>query len=267
MKLKVGDKVRMKDDHSITGVVESVPGMKEYDDYCFGNADKGFVLKDGRWEYQKYWELIPESLKDVSIKLRVTPEQSRKVQETCFKHGVYWCNGDKEVLKTDKTFLYINEGILEYGGTEYFFNEQENTEVTYQEFMDRWGEEEETFTYTYPVFSLEDQSSFKRIKEISINLDGFSGGINTLQTNKWEDVMSFKKVTNFIKGMKQPLKTLYQLEWVGIKDDEYMPTREGIAEMDHYNFMKEAGLVKEKTFAEYATAELKRRKKAEKEEE
>jgi hypothetical protein len=35
--------------------------------------------------------------------------------------------------------------------------------------------------------------------------------------------------------------------------------------MNHYNFMKEAGLVTEKTFAEYAMAELKRRKKAEKE--
>jgi hypothetical protein len=229
MKFKKGDKVRMKDDHSKTDVVESVPGVEEYDKQGFSSADEGFVLKENSWERQEDWELIPESLKDVAIKIRVTPEQSRKVQEMCFKHGVYWCGGDSDVELTDKPFLFIDDGEISFETNENSFNNYKNTEVTYQEFMDRWGEEES-----------KEWEHFK------------------------EDVMSFKKLTNFIKGMKQPLKTFYQLEWIEIGDDEYMPTDEGIEAMNHYNFMKEAGLITEKTFAEYAVVELRRRKIAEK---
>jgi hypothetical protein len=120
--------------------------------------------------------------------------------------------------------------------------------------------EEKNDSWTITTFSSEDLSKLeapKQIKSITVNLSE-----NSLQ-NKKEGTMSLKPLTNFIKRMNEPLKTLYRLEWIDIRDDKYVPTADGIDEMDNYMFMKEAGLVKEKTFAEYATAELNRRKKAE----
>lgn len=44
--------------------------------------------------------------------MRVTPEQSKKVQEICFRNGVYWYNihnKDKVIVYSD--YLYIDEYI------------------------------------------------------------------------------------------------------------------------------------------------------------
>ena len=46
-----------------------------------------------------------------NIKMRVTPEQSKKVQEICFANGVCWRSGEEVVLSIDKPFLFIDEYI------------------------------------------------------------------------------------------------------------------------------------------------------------
>ena len=49
------------------------------------------------------------------IKLKVTPEQSRKVQKICFSKGIVWGAGDT-VHYTDASYLYITNGrSLTYG--------------------------------------------------------------------------------------------------------------------------------------------------------
>ena len=42
-----------------------------------------------------------------NIKMRVTPEQSAKVQEICFKNGIFWGNGEKEIKYENGVFLFI----------------------------------------------------------------------------------------------------------------------------------------------------------------
>lgn len=42
------------------------------------------------------------------IKMMVTPEQSRKVQEICFKNGLYWAGDNKYKIKTYSNYLYID---------------------------------------------------------------------------------------------------------------------------------------------------------------
>ena len=51
-----------------------------------------------------------------NIKMRVTPEQSAKVQEICFENGIYWRESGKEIRYTDKLFLEIDEDIT-FGST------------------------------------------------------------------------------------------------------------------------------------------------------
>lgn len=46
-----------------------------------------------------------------NIKMRVTPEQSKRVQEICFANGIGWRSGNEVVLSIDKPFLFIDEYI------------------------------------------------------------------------------------------------------------------------------------------------------------
>ena len=57
-----------------------------------------------------------------NIKLRVTPEQSRKVQEICFSKGIVWGATVCTVSYTDAPILYITAGrFLTYGHDYHFF--------------------------------------------------------------------------------------------------------------------------------------------------
>ena len=44
-----------------------------------------------------------------NIRIQVTPEQSKKIQEICFKEGVYWRGGvSKTVQHLDMPYLHIS---------------------------------------------------------------------------------------------------------------------------------------------------------------
>ena len=58
-----------------------------------------------------------------NIKLKVTPEQSRKIQEICFSKGIVWGSTGGTVSYTDAQYLYITDGrILTYGNDYGFFH-------------------------------------------------------------------------------------------------------------------------------------------------
>ena len=46
----------------------------------------------------------------VGIKMRVNPEQSRKIQEICFENGVEWITG-RNIEHLDEPFLFIDKYI------------------------------------------------------------------------------------------------------------------------------------------------------------
>ncbi len=59
MKFKAGDEVK----HKTTGkveIVESVPGMYEYDKLPFASAEQGFTTKSG-WRFRKDWKKVKKS--------------------------------------------------------------------------------------------------------------------------------------------------------------------------------------------------------------
>jgi hypothetical protein len=62
------------------------------------------------------------------IKIKVTPEQSRKVQEIAFANGVYWENGDRSVMNIERPYLYIDYSIT-YGVSPDGFQIIDNIEV------------------------------------------------------------------------------------------------------------------------------------------
>ncbi len=65
-----------------------------------------------------------------NIKLRVTPEQSRKVQEICFSKGIIWGATGDTVSYTDAPHLYITGGrVLTYGHDYPFFLTRKRKEM------------------------------------------------------------------------------------------------------------------------------------------
>ena len=51
----------------------------------------------------------------INIKLKVTPEQSRKVQEIAFKNEVYWSANRNAISYENKPYLYIRRGHISHG--------------------------------------------------------------------------------------------------------------------------------------------------------
>ena len=65
-----------------------------------------------------------------NIKLKVTPEQSRKVQEICFGKGIVWGTTRDTVSYTDAKYLYITDGrFLTYGHEYHFFTTNKREEM------------------------------------------------------------------------------------------------------------------------------------------
>ena len=65
-----------------------------------------------------------------NIKLKVTPEQSRKIQEICFSKGIFWSSTGDTVSFTDAPILYITNGrSLTYGRDYHLFTTNRREEM------------------------------------------------------------------------------------------------------------------------------------------
>lgn len=82
-----------------------------------------------------------------NIKMRVTPEQSKKVQEICFENGVFWNTSVRDNIDNSGCFLYI-ESVITHdfndAECEQFFKEQELEEVDADLFIRTNGSCEDT---------------------------------------------------------------------------------------------------------------------------
>ena len=71
------------------------------------------------------------------IRMVVSPEQSRKVQEICFENGMEWVKGNY-IKHLDKPFIYVNDDhLLGYGkiDEEELFYKDKNEEVSAELFI------------------------------------------------------------------------------------------------------------------------------------
>lgn len=88
-----------------------------------------------------------------NIKMRVTPEQSRKVQEICFSNGIYWAGENKNKVRVYSNFLYIR-GLITHDSLNNFtyFKEAKEEEIDADLFIKTNG----TCELTDPVDIFED---------------------------------------------------------------------------------------------------------------
>ena len=88
-----------------------------------------------------------------NIKMRVTPEQSAKVQEICFKNGIDWTGREKIIKYVDKRYLFIlNNKSISYDSCEDVFNEDKFEEIDPELFIRTNGSCIEKEEFTYPMW-------------------------------------------------------------------------------------------------------------------
>lgn len=97
---------------------------------------------------------------DKSYKIRnLTPEKNKKIQEICFKNGIYWRSSPNIIIKgvqnTNCTYLYIdvNTNTLSFGTELPTFIIHTNTEISADDFILKFGQTPaETKNYTIENF-------------------------------------------------------------------------------------------------------------------
>ena len=71
------------------------------------------------------------------IKMIVSPEQSKKIQEICFENDIGWSSTGNIVINTDEPFLFIDKDYLIYADNsqEVCFNKVSYEEVSAELFI------------------------------------------------------------------------------------------------------------------------------------
>ena len=81
-----------------------------------------------------------------NIKMRVTPEQSKKVQEICFANGIYLVEGRNEIQYDEQNYLFIVDEFLTSSSSPKVFASQDEEEIDADLFIRTNGTcEENTF--------------------------------------------------------------------------------------------------------------------------
>ena len=105
------------------------------------------------------------------IKMRLNPEQSRKVQEICFENDVSWFSG-KNLEHLDKPFLFIDNCItFMYKDQEEFFIKEKNEEVSAELFIKTNG------TCVESEITTEDINKGEQMEELKLEclVEGYEG--------------------------------------------------------------------------------------------
>lgn len=129
---------------------------------------------------------------DKSYKIRnLTPEKNTKIQEICFKNGIYWKSSPDIIIKgiqnTNCTYLYIdvNTTRLLFGLSLSTFTTHRSTEISADDFIHKFGETPaKTKNYTI--------ENFPEINSVLLTLnDGtriFQSPTTTIELSK-EDIL------------------------------------------------------------------------------
>ena len=70
-----------------------------------------------------------------NIKMRVTSDESKQVQEICFANGIFWNATRAQVSHLEQKYLYIFDPYITFGETLNFFKEHSGEEISAELFI------------------------------------------------------------------------------------------------------------------------------------
>lgn len=152
------------------------------------------------------------------LKIRVTPEQSEKIQQICFDNGIFWNSGEKSIKNLDCTMFYIGHSIM-FGGIAIIASyDKDDIKIQPDEFIFMFGRQEkqevfdEVVTHTKPpqyqigidTFerSKANQSPEMRVEIAKFMIDKYNW------RNKGQDMEDFEKIKDYCDFAIQALKEI-----------------------------------------------------------
>lgn len=125
-----------------------------------------------------------------NIKMRVTPEQSAKVQEICFENGIVWGNGEKEIKYENGVFLFILDNkTIACSNFKSAFIEAEVEEIDPELFIRTNGSCIEEEEFKYPMWFKNKDDGY------IVRFDGLEKGEVVYNFENW--VLEFAKSNNW----------------------------------------------------------------------
>ena len=127
-----------------------------------------------------------------NIKMRVTPEQSAKVQKICFKNGIEWVSGENKAIYIKEPFITISsEKDIRWIGKdrESIFIEAKEKEIDPELFIRTNGSCIEKEEFTYPMWF-----KHKNLGHI-VRFDGLTVGEVVYGFEKW--LLDYAKSDNW----------------------------------------------------------------------
>ena len=148
-----------------------------------------------------------------NIKMRVTPEQSKKVQEICFKGGVDWNGTADNARLINKPFLFIDEYISYMNADEdEDFLKEENEEVSAELFIRTNGTCEDTTLNDDDIATIlkaSEHLSIEFLKQKIVNLhDLLNKYRKTIQNQKEELTRLLSQKEKMQQMLMMPCKSV-----------------------------------------------------------
>ena len=75
------------------------------------------------------------------FKIKVTPEESKIVQEVLHKYDIFWSSG-YEIKFLDSPYLFVNKPYIYIARHDGFFEEHQFPEITFNEFITEYAFDE-----------------------------------------------------------------------------------------------------------------------------
>ena len=117
-----------------------------------------------------------------NIKMRVNPEQSKKVQEICFNRGIEWVSGEVYAIYTNEPFIFISsEKDIRWMGKdrEDIFIKAKEKEIDPELFIRTNGSCVEKEEFTYPMWFMNVDYGY------IVRFDGLEKGEVVYGFEKW----------------------------------------------------------------------------------
>jgi hypothetical protein len=77
-----------------------------------------------------------------NVKMQVTPDLSRRIQEIVFANGGSWCSKSKKIDYIEKEYLYLTDNSLSFGNVYSIFSMDRKKEISPYDFIASQGQQE-----------------------------------------------------------------------------------------------------------------------------
>ena len=155
-----------------------------------------------------------------NIKMRVTPEQSKKVQEICFANGVCWRRGKNTIQSENEKYLYLSDEYITFVVTCEYFEEHDAKEIDADLFIRTNGTCEDTTLNDGDVARILKAFEDQPIEYLRQNIINLHDQLNKYRKNIQNQKEELTRLLNQKEELQYKLNGVTNLVELSIQNDD-----------------------------------------------